>query len=570
MTTPDRDPPPSSQAPLWRHVVLLVVILAAIASLTDPTVATVDEGSYGLQADALAQGHWAYPWRFTEIDPEGEWFPLANSEGSGSSRYAYLKHPLVPTVLAHSGRVFGRDLGYLVPSLAGVVGTALVAWAVARRLRPGSEVLAFWLTATGPVLFNGFIIWPHAPAAALAGLAVLGAVRLRTERSPRSMVAAQLPVIAGLGGLVLVRSEGLLFGLALLLAMAVDAALAPGPNMGVGKTQPIWSAPSLVGFAMRIGPGLAGLGVARLVERAWITSVGGAAPQDLAVRSLDSDPGWFAGRAEGLWHSTLAGSIFGTRAVLLPALIALIAVAIAWRTRIRTPVVVPAALAVLATAMVLQMSAVPVDRITGLVAAWPLVVVGVVALGRLAWSRFGLLIISSGTFAGAVWATQYADGGAFQWGGRLLQPLVVPLAVIAADGLRVLLEEAYGSRRRLLGASMAALMLVGAAASMVSLRETRSHTGAAYEGLAEAVGPVAVATNGELPRLMWRYDIDWLHVDRPELPAAMGKLRSTDIEQVSVVSSSDIDDRDVAAFGRITNRHRAAGSGLLVVEVTRS
>ncbi|WP_390506333.1 hypothetical protein, partial [Staphylococcus pseudintermedius] len=42
-------------------------------------------------------------------------------------------------------------------------------------------------------------------------------------------------------------------------------------------------------------------------------------------------------------------------------------------------------------------------------------------------------------FAGAIVATQYADGGAVQWGGRFFAPITVPLAILVVVGLDRLL-----------------------------------------------------------------------------------------------------------------------------------
>ena len=72
----------------------------------------------------------------------------------------------------------GRTFGLHLLNLLGVVGAAVAAWLLAGELDPRLRRPAFWLAAGGPVLVNGFLVWAHAPSAALAGLALVAAARI--------------------------------------------------------------------------------------------------------------------------------------------------------------------------------------------------------------------------------------------------------------------------------------------------------------------------------------------------------------------------------------------------------
>ena len=60
-----------------------------------------------------------------------------------------------------------------------------------------------------------------------------------------------------------------------------------------------------------------------------------------------------------------------------------------------------------------------------------------------------------------MYATQYADGGNFQWGGRFLTPLIVPLAGVAAGD--------WASSARPPPRTAAAAFLVGSLAALALL-----------------------------------------------------------------------------------------------------
>ena len=100
----------------------------------------------------------------------------------------------------------------------------------------------------------------------------------------------------------------------------------------------------------------------------------------------------------------------------------------------------------------------------------PVLVLGVVLAfvegpARRAW----LVLVTAGLYTAALFATQYPDGGNFQWGGRFLTPLVVPLAAVAAMGLGALVERRPEPRHAPLATTLALLVLVSSVGGVVAL-----------------------------------------------------------------------------------------------------
>jgi hypothetical protein len=155
---------------LWAHVVALVVVLLAAGALVLPgTSFTPDEGAYGAQADALAEGRWEYR---TPADAVVPGHDHAIFEGA-----PYTRHPVYPWLLRASMVVTGRGPGLVALGALGTVIASAAAWWSAARLRPGAEPYAFWLTAASPLLFDGFVVWSHPLAAAAFGLALVAVAR---------------------------------------------------------------------------------------------------------------------------------------------------------------------------------------------------------------------------------------------------------------------------------------------------------------------------------------------------------------------------------------------------------
>lgn len=567
---------PASTPRLWLHLGLLALALAAVVALAKPDVSTWDEGSYGAQADILREeGGWFGAYRFDDIDPSGRWYPIIYSDHSGDGYAPYVKHPFVPALQRVLGGPLGRA-GYAIPSVVGVLGAATAAWAIARRVRPGTQVVAFWLIGSGPLLFHASIIWAHSMAAAFGGLAVLGAVMVRQRRSSW---LGHLTLAAGGAGVILVRSEGLLLALSVLAALGLDALLRPPapeaadpdgspPGEGVATL-----AARFVTGVVSVLPAFVVVVAVWLLEQRWVTSIVGTAGTALEVKSTEAHYSYLGGRVNGLWASTLSGSDLAAWAPVLPVVLLVPLAVVAWRRRIARPDVVAVAIGGYALVMALLQVMKPSMLVTGFVPAWPLVPIGLVACGAGLWRRYRLLSLTVALTALAIWATQYPDGGVFQWGGRFLMVLAVPAAVLAADGIRRLLDEAAEAggvavRKTAVFGAVVALAVVGAVAPVVALRTTREQFVDTLGTVEAASGPVAVTTSTEMPRLMWRSDIDFLRVDKADVDEALTRLREAGYDEVSLIATAEVAEQAAPSFGQIEDRTEVPSTDLSVWTLT--
>jgi hypothetical protein len=536
-------------APLAAHVLALVVALVVLAPLARATVATPDEGAYGLQAGAVAAGRWEVPSPLARFDPDDRFYPYAHSDEVDGRWYAYVRHPFVPAVLGRAVDLFGRDAGLLAAALAGTVGAALAAWALAAELDRRRCRAAFWLAAASPLLVDGFVIGAHTWAAALAGAAAVAAVRIG-RRGPT--MASTAGLAAALVSGALVRSESVLFAGGLLVCLGIARWRKAGFPAGV-------LAVALPGAALAAGLRL---------ERWWVARiVGGGGLRDLVLRqgSGEAEPSYLVGRFQGLWHSTFeGGSSHGTvGTLLLPALVAVAALLVVRyrRDEGRTPELV--LLAATAVYAVLWMDG-PNALVRGLVPATPVLVIGVAAALALRTTRAAerMLLGAAGLFALALYATQYPDGGAFQWGGRFLTPVLVPLTVVAVGGLRGLVAARPPASRRPATVALAGLAAVVAVMGVASVGAARGDVAGIYDQVSASASPVNVTTAELLPRMMWREDLPWLRATPADLGPLLDRLRTAGVEQVTVVASPTDTAGPAARWTEVEDRGRAGPTAL--------
>jgi hypothetical protein len=470
-----------------------------------PTSAfTSDEGAYALQVAALENGSWAYDYRAAPLDPEGRAFPVVLSDGGPDGYYTYVKHPAYPVLLQASSRLVGRTLGLHLFNLLGVVGAAVAAWLLAGELDPRLRRPAFWLAAGGPVLVNGFIIWAHAPSAALAGLALAAAARIaRRGVTPWTALA----MTTALAGGVLLRSEGLL--------------LAAGPALLVA-----------------------------VIERWWISSIVGGSYAGVAGQGSTSSS-FLDTRLTAAWHVLFKGWFIDAGAGL-PVLATLAVVAGGGFVALRRPgrgltVVVAVAVALLAVRFVAH----PHDPVTGLLSAWPLAVLGVLLFrwrdaGPVAWLLGGTV----GLFTLATLATQYPEGGGLEWGGRYLSPALVPLAVLAAAGLARAVAGVSEAERRRTVALLAALGMTTAVFSLATAGALRAREDRIVAAVERHPSPVMVTTRPALPRLAWRAGdrLNWMLTTEAGLPDLLASLRAQGVAEVGVVAGGHVPASALAAY----------------------
>lgn len=576
----------SERPPWWRryrlaiHTAVLVALVLAIAPLTlSSGVGWIDdEGAYALQVEALLDGSWDYGYWAADFDPEARWKAITRADVDGEHLYPYVKHPVYVVLLAGGAWLFGTGFGlYAVPML-GLVLAAVVSWFLAEEFEPRAGPIAFWLVAGSPLLIDAYALYAHTLGAAVAGMALLVAVRiLRHGLTWRRCVA--FAAMLSLGGLL--RSEALLFGTA--LTAAVVGALAWRARRerleweralrrrGKGrKRQAIPDAPhpnSRQAAAWVGGAGIVSVVAAVLFERVLVRSIVGTASAASSLGNRDpvgerTVSEFLEGKLDAAWRITFSGSeaIPAASEIVVAAVMAAVVVALLGRIFDRGSSGWALLLGGAGLVSVLYFVRVQSYRsyaIPGFFAAWPVAVAG---LAWLPWRRRGRdeLTTLAGllAFAALVYATQYDIGGAVEWGGRFLA-LAVPgmAAVVAAGVLRRWTGRRTGRQGRIRGAGrarwagvvfLATVLLVPAASGVAILHRHRLMNRPFHDDVAAVATQVVVIASNEpvhygFPKLSWTLneDHDFL-LTLPGKPAVelLETLYQHGFEAVTVIHSS--------------------------------
>jgi len=536
--------------PLLGHMCLLVALLALVAPFMqlDETY-TSDEGAYALQVLDLRDGHWDHRYTARTVDPAGRWFPLANSTATGDRYFAYVQHPAYPVLLLASTRLVGLVAGLHLLALLGAVALAVAAWMLAAEVDEGTwaRQAAFWLAASGPVALHAYIQWAHALSAAVAGFTLLAAIRLL--RRVRPLPLAELTAGAAAG--VLLRSEGLLFAFAL-----------AGGLLLVGfRGRPLLHRVGIPALCAGMAVAVAG------AEMRWIRSIIGQSAGFRGARDTVGAPGvdapapgigsadWTRGRVEGAFHTLFSGGYEGVRSFLVLVALALLGYA-AWAYRRRRhgwERDLAFGLVASSAAYVAFAVTGPPEAMTGLLAAWPLALLGLASLQHLTSGAARLMLAVTVLLLGAVLATQYRIGGGLEWGGRFLAPVYAPLAVLASVGLRRLVAalppSPDGRRRAVLGA-LVPLVAVPLMTGLVLLRTTRSDVGRVLDELTTGRHQLVLTDSVALPRAAWRTygELDWMLVPAADLGEATAQLRAGGFRRVTVLAPASVAREDLEAF----------------------
>ncbi len=406
-------------------LLLLAAVLALVAVTGNSASSwTSDDGVYAVQAKLVRdQGTWELPQRHADADPDRAHNPLAHTTVTDQGKaYPYVKQPTWIVAMAWSSRVAGRVVGLHLPAYAGALAAAAVAWALARRLAPGAEVLAFWSVGLGAVLVEATALWAHTVAAALGGLLALVLVRAtRHGLGPTHLLGMAFTAAAG----VFLRGEGLLAVAAVAAVLFVVAFIRWRARVGRAVAVVLDPAVALV----------AGAG-AWWINQAWVGSILDGTP--INVRSDAPPPsGLIEGRITG-WFRT---AVDGGGAVPLGTVLGMVAVALAIMAgrelRRHGTVGVPLLLGGAAAGLVVLRALVAESDGAGLLIAMPLLAVGI---GAWSWSSADLAERALGGFVlldvGLVFATQYPEGGGAEWGGRYLFFALVPWTVVTLAAMR--------------------------------------------------------------------------------------------------------------------------------------
>ena len=524
--------------PLRFHAALLLAILAGLAAWIGPGYSfSNDEGASVLQAQAIAQGHWVIPAPIPRLDAGGRYYPIELSAG-GPKGYAPLgKHLFYGVLLALVYRIGGL-VGMVGLSLLGTVAAALLAAALSRELAPGFERLTLWFTALAtPLLFDGFLIVGQTVAAALTTGAALLVLRYLTRGDWRLLPAAAACCVPA----CLLRTEAEIWCAALASAAVLVALALPRFRPGGGGDSPAASFPTHRGFAAAGTLGAAAV-FGRLADQLLTRHALGA------VSSFTSTPAQgqsVLDQAHGGFVSLLqAGSdpwsTGGALIVVALGLVALVA-RLFKRGRTSTAGIVVVAGVVLVLWLFRAWSY-PADAIPGLAVAAPVLWLGVWLSDRtrLRNPAGWICLLAPALFFLGVLATEYANGGGLQWGGRFYAislPVVVPVAVLnlAREGRRL----APAARHAVTGVALT-LTVVLAASGLWTLRsghEVGRQSQAELTAVARQApagdggAPILVTTSAVWPRYEWQV---YPHV-RWQL-ATLGSLRtwSTDLAGLGV------------------------------------
>ena len=516
-------------SPLWVHVlVLCAALFAATWFVGLHGVITVDEGLYGTQARAVAEGSWDVGWRYSSVDPGADWYPLAGVEQGPNGVFPYARQPLFIVVLAAGWSLLGSNGLEAVPLLA-VVLACVAAWAVAGWAGPTARRSAFWLCASSPVLVNGWILWGHALMTAVAGLGVAGALAWHRRGSERSSGWLAVAAVA-LAGVVaaLLRSDGLVVAMA--LAGAVVAAQ--------------WSTrrlPSIVAGASVVGA----TAIAVVVQRMWVESITGGSRSLLTDRT--GGESYLAGRLDGLWHSLLEPAFLPTRQSTTLIIMGVVAMVLAGWAGVRSAagsrgdrgIVL---IALLASALLTSGRAwiSSNDLVSGFFPAWP---VAAFVVGGL-WRRrcpgpARVVLVFLGLLVVGVLASQYPDGGAIQWGGRFFSAAIVPLACLGGWQL----GEGGASHRLGSGVrgAVAALAVSSVIVALVVVGSINRESRALIDEFRALDVATVVTDQSYLPKVAWEDDgTSWVLAERAELSQVAQTIRDATDGPVAVATARSV------------------------------
>lgn len=522
----------------WRlgtHAALLLVLLLAVMVVVGYRYSlSADEGAARAQVELLARDQvWTTDHSFAEADPSGEAFPLEKSIRVDGGYAPYYKHPVFPLLLAPLVLAFGT-IGPVLPSVLGAVLCALLAAVLSRRIRPGIERPTLWVVgAVSPMLFDSQLVIAHTLGAAAATGAVVAAIEAR-DRTGLGWLRWALLAAACTAAATLVRSEAMLFGLALAAVLGVTT-LARRRLADAGLT-------AIIGAATLAGP---------VMDRMLAGLLVGGTDAATFAGGGGSDGDLLAARIHGLWVTWLQPSYGGRPGADLAALcvLALMATtALLIRSGSARPALIRACATAAAAAAIARLVLGPTDVTPGLLVAFPLLAVGLLLLDRqvLAPVAARIALGTATVFVLGVAATQYATGGSGEWGGRyfaLAVPIIVPLVLAALAHAAEVLD--VGTRRHLVVA-LGVVCLSLSLTAVLSLRAAHRHVeqlvvavDRSSASLAPGDGglPVVVTTDPALPRFAWdRLDsARWLLVPTDRVDTYTARLQRLGIDRFLLV-----------------------------------
>lgn len=533
-------------APLPAHAAALAIVLVALL----PVIGTsgqfsADEGAAIAQARQLSRGDgWTVPDSFPQADPDGSAFPFELSSRGGDRYAPFSKHPVYPALLAPADRVLG-NAGMFLWSIGGTVAAAVLAALLARRLDAALAIPAFWITGfASPLFFDSFTVIAHTIAAVLAAAAVLCVVRARET----SRWGWRLAIIAAMVLGTMLRTEMVFFALALsvaLLAMNVRKRLSSSP----------WV----------VAAPVAGAGLGFVLDRLLLRVV---VPGPASTTAwLEQPTSSFIGARVSAFKITWLLPSYEVELGNALLVAAIVAIAIATflvraRPEEREGARLFAVVAIVCAIAWLFFGGGPVP---GLLPAFPIVVLGVVAWNRRGLPATALLFgVTFVLFALAVLATQYGSGGSGEWGGRYFAiglPILVPVALYPIKELWPHIDH---TTARLGAAAFAVLCLVLCLTAVDTLREYHRDvdkvvaaidTAARSQPALDGGAPVVITTNGGAARFAYTVveHTRWLTVPPDRLAEYAQRVRGLNVGPITLVTTDDHD------LGRLQGVYRDVG-----------
>jgi hypothetical protein len=526
-----------------------LLLVAALAVIGPGSSFGSDDGAYGGQVFALRHGGWALerPLPVVAAGNEG-WL---NSAITPAGPTPYTANPAYAVALTGAVRLVhgpgeetesAGDLAlglHLLPTL-GALGSAVVAWLLARRWDPEAAPLAFWLVGLGPVLINGTTLWAHTLSTALGGLALLSALAA-IDRSGPGRLALALGATVSLGAAAVVRTESVFWIVGLAIALVV-----------IDRSRP-----TLVAIAA--GGGLA-IG-AWLTNRAWGQHLrADRLPIETSIEALNQPSPWLTSRLPAAWR-LLATSVGGGVAPLL-TLSAIVVVGLAaFRLRHQRPAagLLVAAVGLYAARVVLA----PGEVINGMIGAWPILAFLLAA----AWNHQRTpaagsalpigpaLLLAPTVLLVFVLATQYGSSGGLQWGGRYLSlafaPLAAAAAIVGADTFR---------RHRW---PLTGLLVVPAVAGLVASYQLHHRHQEFVEATTSRPSEVVVTEVAPLPRLAWSaLPTAYYRASPADIEALLTDLAGAEVSTITVhgLAATDLD--GMGGYRQVTSEDETTGTGL--------
>ncbi len=552
------------QQSIWKHAAALFVVLLCGLLLTRPFVAySSDEGAALLQARQLASGMgWLYQSPISSIDPEDQARPFVRGDKGTKGVAPYAKHPLYPVVLAVADRVGGQVgigiLGVAATTFAAAFGALLV-----RRCHPNPGRTVLWLVGLGtPLFFDTYMVLAHGLAAAFGALALV--LVLEQVYSERSSVVLDGALVVVLAIAVMLRTEAIFLGPAIVGSLVI---------YGLSKRLR-WKVVASISLAVVIGS-LGAIGLERLWSRSIIGKAMPGVPSDRASS-------WIEGRMDATlltWFKPSMGRLDSNDFLLLIAVVALAVAGYSLRKGSKNAHRVVVLLGIATLSYVLHLIVVPIDRIPGLVVAFPAGWFLAWTLGRDGWRyvEAAVLLPVFAIASIAVLLTQYDIGGGVEWGGRyfaFLLPIIAAGLVIPAAPKIV---DLGSEMSRVVMGALVVISLATTSMSLLLLRDAHLATEGILDRIAvasEVAGsenesglPVVVSDNRLLPQIAYR-DFDdyvWVVPARQHLSDYVARLPALGIDQVvlAVADASSV----VAELPGWTVVDRVPGAPLDIVVI---